>query len=265
MYFHKIHDPINCSFPSRFDAARRRLTVGEHTLDIALDDLGHDVFRVRVSGARWPHQHSQAALQAPNERADELPASSRARLSLGQRAELELLDVDGVCLLRSVAGESFGVCGSAWLFHFELPSDAQFYGMGEKGVGFERSGLRTKFWNTDVWADFPMSQVRHAATDPMYASVPWVIIKQVNRDCSSTPLAPRFCAPRLRAERLPIGVSGSGLPTGSPSSSSSSDRASPSSRRSSSAWSASRRARRSGRSVTSSVAGATRARPSWTS
>jgi alpha-glucosidase len=181
MYFHKIHDPINCSFPRRFDAARRRLSVGEHSLDVALDDLGQDVFRVRVSGPRWPHQHSQAALQAPNDAAKKRQHPSRARLSLGARAELELLDADGVCLLRSVPGESFGVCGSAWLFHLELPGDAQFYGMGEKGVGFERSGLRTKFWNTDVWADFPMSQVRYAATDPMYANVPWVIIKQVNR------------------------------------------------------------------------------------
>lgn len=181
MYFHKIHDPINCSFPTRFDAARRRLSVGEHSLDVALEDLGHDVFRLRLHGGRWVHQHSQAALTAPNENGDGRCPPSQARLRLGPRAELELLDADGLCLLRSVTGESFGVCGSAWLFHLELPGDAQFYGMGEKGVGFERSGLRTKFWNTDVWADFPMSQVRGAATDPMYASVPWVIIKQVNR------------------------------------------------------------------------------------
>jgi alpha-glucosidase len=179
MYFHKIHDPINCSFPARFDRASRRLDVGQHSLELTLDDLGADVFRVRVSGARWSHQHSQAELSPPNAHAEFAP--SRARVSLGPCAELELQAADGALLLRSVPGESFGVCGAAWLFHFELPSDAQFYGMGEKGVGFERSGLRTKFWNTDVWADFPMSQVRHAATDPMYASVPWVIIKQVNR------------------------------------------------------------------------------------
>ncbi len=130
---------------------------------------------MRVESTLWTHQHSQVVFDVP---AGDPP--SRSRVSLGTRAELELQGADGACLLRSVAGEAFGVCGPAWLFHFEVPSDAQYYGMGEKGVGFERSGLRTKFWNTDVWADFPMSQVRHGATDPMYANVPWVIIKQVN-------------------------------------------------------------------------------------
>jgi alpha-glucosidase len=187
MYFHKIHDPINCSFPTRYDAKASRLSVGEHSLHVALDDLGSDIFRVRLTGPPWPHQYSHVELPAPSPDGASRPGHalvalpSRATLRLGPRAELELRDADGARLLGSVPGESFGVCGSAWLFHFELPTDAQFYGMGEKGVGFERSGLRTKFWNTDVWADFPMSQVRHAATDPMYASVPWVIIKQVNR------------------------------------------------------------------------------------
>ena len=177
MYFHKIHDPINFSFARRFEPRSGQLEVGGQTLRVSFEDLGDDVFRWRVSGSRWPHQYSQAELGVPGAGA----APSRARAVLGPRAELELFDGDGACLLRSVPGEGFGVCGAAWLFHFELPSDAQFYGMGEKDVGFERSGLRTKFWNTDVWADFPMSLVRYGATDPMYASVPWVIVKQVNR------------------------------------------------------------------------------------
>jgi alpha-glucosidase len=176
MYFHKIHDPINCSFPSEYDAQSSRLSVGKHSLVLELDDLGSDVFRLRLTGRHWPRQYSQAELTAPSP-----IAPSRATLTVGRLAELELRDGDGACLLRSVPGESFGVCGSAWLFHFELAGEAQFYGMGEKDVGFERSGLRTKFWNTDVWADFPMSQVRHGETDPMYASVPWLIVKQGNR------------------------------------------------------------------------------------
>lgn len=176
MYFHKIHDPINFSFPRSFDAARRRLAVGKHSLGIDLADLGDDVFRIRIASELWPHQYSQVELQAPAP-----GARSTARLSLNGRGDLELLAADGASLLRSVARQSFGVSGRAWLFHFELPNATQFYGMGEKGVGFERSGLRTKFWNTDVWGDFPMSQVRTGATDPMYANVPWVILKQGNR------------------------------------------------------------------------------------
>src|SRR6186713_1975358 len=99
MYFHKIHDPINCSFPARFDRASRRLDVGQHALELALDDLGADVFRVRLSGARWPHQHSQAELSPPNAEAQFTP--SRASISLGPRAELELQGADGALLLRS--------------------------------------------------------------------------------------------------------------------------------------------------------------------
>jgi alpha-glucosidase len=178
MYFHKIHDPVNFSFPARFESRGGRLQIGSEVLRLRLDDLGGDVFRVRVEGPRWPRRHSQALLTPPNAAAAFEP--SRASLRAGPRAELSLA-LGGEPLLASVVGAGFGVCGAAWLFQFELAEPAQFYGMGEKNVGFERSGLRTKFWNTDVWADFPMSEVQSGATDPMYAGVPWVIIKQANR------------------------------------------------------------------------------------
>jgi len=35
----------------------------------------------------------------------------------------------------------------------------QFYGMGEKMKGFELSGVQTKFWNTDIFADFHWNSV----------------------------------------------------------------------------------------------------------
>lgn len=177
MYFNKIHDPVNCSFP----ASRDRdgwLTVGRHRVKLGVVDHGSEVFCVRVESPLWPEQHSQAVLTPP-----EHPEPSHFRLSLGRLGELELGSAASGRILGSVPGEAFGVCGRAWLFHLELPTEAEFYGLGEKGVGFERSGLRTKFWNTDVWADFPMSQVRSAPTDPMYASIPWLIIKQGNVHC----------------------------------------------------------------------------------
>src|SRR5688572_17197227 len=135
MYFNKVHDPANCSFPVSYDPARSRLVVGRHSLKLALTDLGDDVFRVRIEGKPWPHQYSQVKLDVPR-----LGSASRCALRLGPRGELELFGADGGGLLSSVMGQSFGVCGSAWLFHFQLPGDAQHYGMGEKGVGFERSG-----------------------------------------------------------------------------------------------------------------------------
>jgi len=153
--FNKIHDPANCTLPSRFAARCRRIWVGKHVLQVELDDLGQDVFRLRLRGKAWPMQHSQVALEPP---APAVP--SRSKLTIGTHGDLAWSAPDGRSWLRSQPRQSFGVCGSAWLFQFEVPGVAEYYGMGEKNVGFERSALRTKFWNTDVWADFPMSQVR---------------------------------------------------------------------------------------------------------
>ena len=99
MYFHKIHDPINFSFPRRFEPRSGRLEVGGQTLGVSFDELGADVFRWRLTGPRWPHRDSQAELTAPG--AGEGVAPSRARALLGPRAELELFDGDGASLLRS--------------------------------------------------------------------------------------------------------------------------------------------------------------------
>ena len=175
MYFNKIHDPANCLFPSRYDARRRRLWVGRHVLELDLEDLGQDVFRLRLRGKAWPVQQSQVAIELPD-----AGVPSRSKLTLGPLGDLHWSAADGRLWLRSLPGQGFGVSGRAWLFQFELPGVAEYYGMGEKNVGFERSALRTKFWNTDVWADFPMSQVRIGPTDPMYANVPWLILKQQN-------------------------------------------------------------------------------------
>jgi alpha-glucosidase len=175
VYFNKIHDPANCVFPQRADERRRRLWVGKHAIRVELEDLGEDVFRVRLQASAWPVQHSQVQLLPPDRK-----VASRSRLEFGAHGDLTWTGPDGQRWLSSVSRQGFGVCGQAWLFQFEVPGVAQYYGMGEKNVGFERSALRTKFWNTDVWADFPMSQVRVGPTDPMYANVPWVILKQGN-------------------------------------------------------------------------------------
>jgi alpha-glucosidase len=142
---------------------------------LGVERFAGDVFRVCVTGPRWPRSSSQVQLDWPV-RDD----AGQSALGLGRRGELLLSSSGGAGQLRSVPGEGFGVCGSTWLFHFALPDAAELYGMGEKCIGFERSGVTTRFWNMDVWADFPMSQVEHGEPDPLYASVPWVIVKQGN-------------------------------------------------------------------------------------
>ncbi len=64
------------------------------------------------------------------------------------------------------------------MFLFEVSDDAQFLGMGEKGLGrIELSGVRTKFWNTDVWSDFHWSQWKDHPVDPTYFSTPYVAVR----------------------------------------------------------------------------------------
>ena len=73
----------------------------------------------------------------------------------------------------------FGVSGEASIWQILPGAGARFYGMGEKTFGrVELSGLRTRFWNTDVWGDFHPGQWGGAPTDPPYASVPYVVVRQ---------------------------------------------------------------------------------------
>ncbi|MFN3167387.1 MAG: TIM-barrel domain-containing protein [Phycisphaeraceae bacterium] len=84
-------------------------------------------------------------------------------------------------LLSSLPGRVFGVSGQAWMMQFSYDEAMRFYGMGEKSLGFELSNKHTKFWNTDVWADFDGNVFVHGSPDPMYLSVPYMVIKQGNR------------------------------------------------------------------------------------
>ncbi len=60
-----------------------------------------------------------------------------------------------------------------------MPEGTRFYGLGEKNFGrLELSGVRTKFWNTDVWGDFHYAQFKEHVVDPPYLSIPYVICKR---------------------------------------------------------------------------------------
>ncbi len=72
----------------------------------------------------------------------------------------------------------FGVCEQTSMFAFEVPEDARFFGMGEKYFeSQERSGLRSKFYNTDVWSDFHFGQWEEHPTDPPYYTAPYLAVK----------------------------------------------------------------------------------------
>gem|GEM_PF-6102626 len=59
-----------------------------------------------------------------------------------------------------------------------MPADARYYGMGEKWLDrIELSGLRTKYWNTDVWSDFHWAQWGSHPVDPPYFTTPYLIVR----------------------------------------------------------------------------------------
>jgi len=194
MYFHKMPHLGNFAFLRDgvvedkerderrvvFDVPRagpRRGRSAARRLRVRIRDLAADVYHIRFAYSRWGRNRSQAELDIPPRRgADRGATELRVNGELG----LYLVDRKGRTLLKSARGMSFGLCGDASAFAFEHGPRRQYYGMGEKLFGLELSGRSTKFWNTDVLADFRGSMVTEACVDPLYVSIPWLIVKQGN-------------------------------------------------------------------------------------
>jgi alpha-glucosidase len=175
MYFNKCHQPENFAFPSVKDCTSTAWKIGGQTFRRGWAHLGEDVYRLNVTHRRWPEQLSRAELDL------DFNGPTGAACDMHPVEGLSLRDTRGGTLLASEPGRVFGVAGQAWLMQFAWDRSMRFYGMGEKSSGFEHSGKHTKFWNTDVWADFDNHGVIHGSPDPMYLSVPYLIVKRGNR------------------------------------------------------------------------------------
>lgn len=185
MDYRKIDTPENFVFahkatpPKSGEAATdqaRKLTAqfGKSNLQMALSDAGSNVFRIQLSGKRWPNGNPSYA-----------QLDSSVFNSQKSSAQLEICDEAGLRLvhnsdeiLKGSKQHTFGVNGSKWMLCFEYDSQCQFYGMGGKNLGFELSGKKTKFWNTDLLADFPWETAQKAEADPLYTSFPVLIIRK---------------------------------------------------------------------------------------
>lgn len=168
MYFHKIDHPHNFIF------GREHAALRDASLSLTSADLGEDVYRIGTEGpacSRWENPPCETDLHPEifQQRA------SRSRLELDHTGALQIFAEEKL-ILKTRDGSSFGLCGSKWLFCFDLLPEQRFYGMGEKNNGFEKSGKRTKFWNTDVWSDFSDDEGLYGVTDPMYISVPYLLV-----------------------------------------------------------------------------------------
>lgn len=169
MFFNKFPYRANFSFAQGF--AGDAFQAGKRRLRAEVKAYAGDVYHVRVEGP-WGPNRSIAELTPPEE-------AFGTRLTLDDSLGLTLLGRDGTPLLQGVPGEGFGVSGESSIWQILPGPGARFYGMGEKTFGrVELSGLRTRFWNTDVWGDFHPAQWSGSPTDPPYASVPYVVVRQ---------------------------------------------------------------------------------------
>jgi hypothetical protein len=192
---HKTHHPVNFRFARQ--SVETGLRVGEESFPLQVVHHADEVVHLSIGG-RWAGTHSQAELTPPEpavgESKGEVP---QARLPVGPDGSIRFANAAGATLLDAAMGGSFGVSGQSWLLEFAYDPEMRFYGMGEKLGPLEKSGVRTKFWNRDVFADFAAASIEAGKTDPMYVSIPWLIIRTARGWCGilvNTPEAPFMCA-----------------------------------------------------------------------
>jgi len=169
MQFTKYPHPANFAYVDSFDESTGIARVAQQEVRIEVRSFAGGVSHVRVVAPEiWTEHPHLAAIAEP------LPAGS-ALLGVEQGFDLVARNESGEEVLRSRPGQGFGLQGEASVFQFEVPEHARFYGMGEKLFGrIELSGIRTWFWNTDVWSDFHWAQWNEHPSDPPYCSVPYV-------------------------------------------------------------------------------------------
>ncbi|MDQ8193913.1 glycoside hydrolase family 31 protein [Coraliomargarita sp. SDUM461004] len=164
MYFNKIPPAANFqNQPAEAPEKQRTST---------LTTLGEGLFRYTIRAPQW-QQKSQANLDEDIFK----PDSCGARITADSKSGL-LLKLNNQTLLRSFAGREFGILGQKWAMSFEYNTSMRFYGLGEKNDRLEKTGGIYKFWNTDTIGDFGTTRVRTEPTDPMYVSIPYVLITQ---------------------------------------------------------------------------------------
>lgn len=179
MYFNKIPHPANFTFAQSAEVASGAagLVIGTERVMVRWSDCGDDVHRLVLEHARFGDHGSQAILtppENPNESRCVITAETDGRLILKDRST-------GETFVAGLPGATFGWCGAAWILQFAHRPEMQFFGLGEHSQHLEKSGQRIKYWNTDLFGDFPKCEAEHGYANPMYVAIPWLIVKQENR------------------------------------------------------------------------------------
>ncbi|NCD35330.1 MAG: hypothetical protein EOL87_18220 [Spartobacteria bacterium] len=185
MYFKKFPNAANFDFINRIhwdgdqgmihaNAFADGQITASKKIQVKQYRYAEDIYRVTFESSDWPKNYAQSELNFPALAGD----SSATDWAIDESMQFTLTDGNGQILLRSLPAAGFGICGTRSLFQFERTAEDRFYGMGEKMLGLELSGKSTKFWNTDVLADFEWSFAVEGRPDPSYVSIPYVIIKR---------------------------------------------------------------------------------------
>jgi alpha-glucosidase len=169
MNFNKIPPAINF----RYHREQQALLAAESdTYHLETVDHGGNVFQYTIKSSKWA-QKSHALLEpkafSQMDSEVDFKRSKDGSIEIGHK---------GKVLLRSFPGREFGVIGAKWNLSFIYDESMRFYGLGEKNTGMEKSGHICKFWNTDALFDFGFTKSEVEATDPLYLSVPYVLIEQ---------------------------------------------------------------------------------------
>jgi alpha-glucosidase len=164
MYFNKIPPAVNFRNLPTTDLLNNRVS--------SLEALGEGLFCYSIQSPHW-EQKSQACLSRDDFDAIDCGAQIIEDPSRGLTIKL-----NGQTILQSFLGREFGMLSQKWAMSFEYNDAMRFYGLGEKNDRLEKTGGIYKFWNTDTIGDFGTTRVRTEPTDPMYVSIPYLLITQ---------------------------------------------------------------------------------------
>ncbi|OHD15770.1 MAG: hypothetical protein A2087_13290 [Spirochaetes bacterium GWD1_61_31] len=175
-----IDTPANFAFASRADedkagdAGLRTLQIGRAKLSLHLSAAGDNVFRVQLTGKRWPDGNPSCAQLTSAEFAGR-PSSATCRIAPDASLNLELA---GHTILEGSSGQTFGLNGAKWLLSLTYDPACRYFGLGGKNLGFELSEQRGLFWNTDGQADASAFTSRQALATAQDSSFPVLIIRK---------------------------------------------------------------------------------------
>jgi len=176
MHYHKYPHPLNFEYPGNILPQKIfKTALGTYRMDVSAST--QDIYRITITGKGWEKSESQAGIKFSKTKGLK---SSSSQLVFSKSGGMRLETLKGETLLESFPRKFFGQSGKSSIFQFYREKDANFYGFGEKWTGFEHSDKATKFWNTDVCGDFARDVFINGRPDPLYVSIPYLIIKRGN-------------------------------------------------------------------------------------